>query len=52
MTVIPGLVTGFFGENIEGSMSEFEITLFEVFLIVAYLMSLFILFAYTKGWIK
>jgi Mg2+ and Co2+ transporter CorA len=52
LTVIPGLVTGFFGENIEGSMSEFEITLFEVFLIVAYLMSLFILFAYTKGWIK
>jgi magnesium transporter len=52
LTVIPGLVTGFFGENIEGSMSEFEITLFEVFLIVAYLMSLFILFAYSKGWVK
>jgi Mg2+ and Co2+ transporter CorA len=52
LTVIPGLVTGFFGENIEGSMSEFEITLFEVFLIVAYAMSMFILFAYTKGWAK
>jgi Mg2+ and Co2+ transporter CorA len=52
LTVIPGLVTGFFGENIEGSMSEFNITLFEVFLIVAYVMSVFILFAYSKGWAK
>ncbi len=52
LTVIPGLVTGFFGENIEGSMSEFDITLFEVFLIVAYVMSVFILFVYSKGWAK
>ena len=52
LSVIPGIVTGFFGENIIGSLNEFNITIFEVFVLVAYLMIWSIVFTYFKGWLK
>jgi magnesium transporter len=50
LAVVPAVITGFFGENILGSQGPFDITLIEVFILVAYVMSWAGLYAYIKGW--